>query len=185
MLKRLVSKKRHGSVLEIRLSSPENRNALTAALREQLGEAIEVAERERAVRAVFLMADGPTFCSGGDMRMLREESDPWSVHRRFRGFSRWLTPLMTLDKPVVIGVQGAAVGGGLGLALTGDVLIAGESAQFVSGFFRVGVVPDVGTMYQLPQTHRHGPGQAFPVRQRHADCRGSPGTWTRRQGGAR
>ena len=83
--------------------------------------------------------------------MLQTESSPWHVHRRFRNLSRWLTPLITLDKPVVVGVRGHAVGGGMGLALTGDVVIAGEGTKFVSGFFRLGVVPDVGMMYHLPR----------------------------------
>jgi 2-(1,2-epoxy-1,2-dihydrophenyl)acetyl-CoA isomerase len=151
MNKQVVSTGREGAVLVIRLCSPENRNSLTTELREQLGEAVELAERDRAVRSVFLTGEGPTFCSGGDLGMLQTACDPWPVHRRFRSLSRWLTPLITLDKPVVIGVRGHAVGGGMGLALTGDVLIAGESAKFVSGFFRVGVVPDVGTMYHLPR----------------------------------
>ena len=124
---------------------------MTMEMREQLGEAVELAERDRAVRTVFLTADGPSFCSGGDFKMLQTACDPWPVHRRFRHLSRWLVPLITLDKPVVVGVRGAAVGGGMGLALTGDVLIAGHSAKFVSGFFRLGVVPDVGTMYHLPR----------------------------------
>jgi 2-(1,2-epoxy-1,2-dihydrophenyl)acetyl-CoA isomerase len=140
-----------GSVLVIRLCSPENRNSLTTELREQLGAAVELAERDRAVRAVVLTGDGPTFCSGGDLKLLQTQSDPWPVHRRFRNLSRWLVPLMTLDKPVVVGVRGAAVGGGMGLALTGDVVIAGEGAKFVSGFFRLGTVPDIGTMYHLPR----------------------------------
>jgi 2-(1,2-epoxy-1,2-dihydrophenyl)acetyl-CoA isomerase len=100
---------------------------------------------------VFLTAEGPTFCSGGDFKMLQTACDPWPVHRRFRNLSRWLVPLITLDKPVVVGVKGSAVGGGMGLALTGDLLIAGEGMKFVSGFFRLGVVPDVGTMYHLPR----------------------------------
>jgi 2-(1,2-epoxy-1,2-dihydrophenyl)acetyl-CoA isomerase len=149
--KQLVTTATEGSVLVIRLSSPENRNSLTTELRQQLGDAVEVAERDRAVRAVFLTGEGPTFCSGGDLRMLQNECDPWPVHRRFRNLSRWLTPLITLDKPVVVGVRGHAVGGGMGLALTGDILIAGEGAKLVSGFFRLGVVPDVGTMYHLPR----------------------------------
>ena len=151
MSKQLVSTAKDGSVLVIRLCSPENRNSLTAELREQLGDAVEAAERDRAVRAVFLTAEGPTFCSGGDLKLLKGSCDPWPVHRRFRNMSRWLAPLITLEKPVVIGMRGAAVGGGMGLALTGDVLIAGESARFMSGFFRLGVVPDVGTMYHLPR----------------------------------
>ena len=100
---------------------------------------------------MFLTAEGPTFCSGGDFKMLQKACDPWPVHRRFRHLSRWLVPLITLDKPVVVGVRGAAVGGGMGLALTGDLLILGEGAKLMSGFFRLGVVPDVGTMYHLPR----------------------------------
>lgn len=147
----LVTTERDDGVLVVRLCSPRNRNSLTAELREQLGEAIEQAENDRSIRAVFLTADGPTFCSGGDLKMLKAACDPWPVHRRFRGLTRWLVPLITLDKPVVVGVKGAAVGGGMGLALTGDVLIVGESAKFVAGFFRLGVVPDIGTMYHLPR----------------------------------
>ena len=51
----------------------------------------------------------------------------------------------------MVGVQGHAVGGGLGLALTGDVVIAGESAKCIPGFVRLAVVRDVGTMYHLPR----------------------------------
>jgi len=104
-----------------------------------------------AVRAVFLTGEGPTFCSGGDLRMLQTACDPWPVHRRFRSLSRWLVPLITLDKPVVVGVNGHAVGGGMGLALTGDLIVAGESAKFMAGFFRLGAVPDIGMMYHLPR----------------------------------
>ena len=152
MTKQLVRTDRKDSVLIIRLDSPENRNSLTMDLRQQLGNAIEVAESDRTVRSVFLTGEGPTFCSGGDLKMFQSsDSEPWPVHRRFRHLSRWLVPLITLDKPVVVGVRGQAVGGGMGLALTGDVVIAGESAKFIAAFFRIGVVPDVGMMYNLPR----------------------------------
>lgn len=147
----LVATQRDGDVLIIRLANQESRNSMTMDMREQLGAAIALAEREPGIRAVFLTGDGPTFCSGGDLNHLRTACDPWTVHRRFRNLSRWLTPLITLDKPVVVGVNGHAVGGGMGLALTGDVVIAGESAKFMSGFFRLGVVPDIAVMYHLPR----------------------------------
>jgi 2-(1,2-epoxy-1,2-dihydrophenyl)acetyl-CoA isomerase len=151
MNKPLVSTTREDTVLVIRLCSAENRNSLTMALRQQLGKAVEEAEQDPGVRTVFLTGDGPTFCSGGDFRMLQSACDPWPVHRRFRNLSRWLVPLITLDKPVVVGVRGHAVGGGMGLALTGDVVIAGSSSKFVAGFFRLGTIPDVGMMYHLPR----------------------------------
>jgi len=138
-------------VMVVRLDSPENRNSMTAELRQQLGDAVEAIEMNRSIRAVYLTGEGPTFCAGGDFKMLKVQSDPWPVHRRFRNLSRWLVPLITLDRPVVVGVRGQAVGGGMGLALTGDVVIAGESAKFMSGFFRLGVVPDIGMMYHLPR----------------------------------
>lgn len=147
----VVTTSREGAVLVVRLSSPKSRNSLTMELRQQLGDAIELAEQDPSIRAVYLTAEGESFCSGGDFKMLQTQCDPWPVHRRFRHLSRWLVPLITLDKPVVVGVRGAAVGGGMGLALTGDVVIAGESAKFMSGFFRIGTVPDIGTMYHLPR----------------------------------
>ena len=151
MTEKRVTVIRDESVLVIRLSNPESRNSLTTELRDDLGAAIALAESERAVRAVFLTGDGPTLCSGGDLNMLKDACEPWQVHRRFRGLSRWLFPLLWLDKPVVVGINGQAVGGGMGLALSGDVLIAGESAKLIAGFFRLGAIPDIGIMYHLPR----------------------------------
>ncbi|CAP41565.1 MULTISPECIES: enoyl-CoA hydratase/isomerase family protein [Alcaligenaceae] len=147
----LVTTERDGAVLIIRLVNSKSRNSLTLEMRSQIGQAVALAEQDASVRTVFLTGEGPTFCSGGDLQHLKTACDPWTVHRRFRGFSHWLIPLMTLDKPVVVGVNGHAVGGGMGLALTGDVILAGESAQFMSGFFRVGAVPDIAIMYTLPR----------------------------------
>ena len=58
---------------------------------------------------------------------------------------------MLLDRPVVCGVHGYAVGGGMGFALAADVIIAAESAKFMAGFFRLGVVPDCMMLYTLPR----------------------------------
>lgn len=149
--RKCVQTERDGDVMIVRLASPENRNSLTAAMRQEIGNAVAQIDADPSVRAVFLTGDGPSFCAGGDLGMLQNNCKPWQVHRRFRGLSQWLIPLMTLDRPVVIGVRGHAVGGGMGLALAGDVLIVGDSAKFVAGFFRLGVIPDVGMMYQLPR----------------------------------
>lgn len=147
----LVKIEREGPVMIIRLSSPENRNSLTIPMREQLGAAVDQAATDQSVRSVLLAAEGPSFCSGGDFQMLKAGTEPWTTHRRFRNLSRWLLPLTLLEKPVVVAVNGHAVGGGMGLALTGDVLIAGESAKFMAGFFRLGAVPDIAIMYHLPR----------------------------------
>jgi len=151
MKQALVKTERDDSVLIIKLSSPSNRNSLTMEMREQLGIAILEAESDPSIRSVFLTGEGPTFCSGGDLNHLKTACDPWTVHRRFRNLTRWLVPLITLDKPVVIGVNGHAVGGGMGLALTGDLIVASETSVFMSGFFRLGAIPDIAIMYHLPR----------------------------------
>lgn len=140
-----------GAVLEIRLCRPAARNSLSAEMRAHIGDAVARAEQDRAVRAVYLTGTGTSFCSGGDLKVIQAEHDPWSVHRRFAALRRWLLPLLYLPKPVVVGINGHAVGGGMGLALGGDVLIAAEDAVLVTGFFRLGALPDLGVMYQLPR----------------------------------
>jgi 2-(1,2-epoxy-1,2-dihydrophenyl)acetyl-CoA isomerase len=142
---------RADGVLVVRLADEKTRNSLTHGLRAELGAAFDDAGRDARVRAVFLTGQGRSFCSGGDLRMLEKESDPWSVHRRFRALASWFLAYLQMEKPVVVGVNGHAVGGGIGLALGGDLVIASESARFIPGFFRLGVVPDVGMMYLLPR----------------------------------
>ena len=151
MTETLIETQHDDGVLIIKLANPASRNSLTMEMRQQLGDAIAQVESDSSIRSVFLTGEGPTFCSGGDLHHLKTACDPWPVHRRFKNLSRWLMPLIALDKPVVIGVNGHAVGGGMGLALTGDVVLAGESASFMSGFFRLGAVPDIAIMYHLPR----------------------------------
>jgi 2-(1,2-epoxy-1,2-dihydrophenyl)acetyl-CoA isomerase len=142
---------RDGPVMIIRLANEAARNTLTRELRYSLRDAIREIEDDRTIRAVYLTGKGPSFCAGGDFNMLLKASDPWPVHRRFRHASTVLPPLLTLDRPVVCGVRGHAVGGGMGLALLADVVIAGESARFMAAFYRLGVVPDCLTLFTLPR----------------------------------
>jgi 2-(1,2-epoxy-1,2-dihydrophenyl)acetyl-CoA isomerase len=142
---------RDGAVMIIRLDNVKARNTLTRELRYALRDAVREIEDDRSIRAVYLTGKGPSFCAGGDFNMLVQASDPWPVHRRFRHANTVFPPLLTLDRPVVCGVRGHAVGGGVGLALMCDVVVAGESAQFMTGFYRLGVVPDCLTLFLLPR----------------------------------
>jgi 2-(1,2-epoxy-1,2-dihydrophenyl)acetyl-CoA isomerase len=142
---------RDGAVLVIRLDNEKTRNTLTREMRFSLRDVVREIEDDRSVRAVYLTGKGPSFCAGGDFNMLVKASDPWPVHRRFRHTNTLLPPLMTLDRPVVCGVRGHAVGGGFGLALHADVVIAGESARFMAAFYRLGALPDCLTLFTLPR----------------------------------
>jgi 2-(1,2-epoxy-1,2-dihydrophenyl)acetyl-CoA isomerase len=142
---------RDGAVLTIRLANERSRNTLSREMRFSLRDVIREVQDDRSVRSVYLTGKGPSFCAGGDLNMLTKASDPWPVHRRFRHANTLFPMLMALDRPVVCGVRGHAVGGGLGLALMSDIVVAGETARFMAGFFRLGVVPDCLTLFTLPR----------------------------------
>ncbi|MBJ7404163.1 MAG: enoyl-CoA hydratase/isomerase family protein [Bradyrhizobium sp.] len=146
-----VMVERDGAVMILTLNNPSSRNSLTSELRDELGHAVREASTDRSVRSVLLAAAGPSFCAGGDFKMLEVASDPWAVHRRFAGLKDWLFPLISLNKPMVVAVNGHAAGGGMGLSLCGDVVFASEDAKFMAAFFRLGAVPDIGMMYHLPR----------------------------------
>ena len=142
---------RDGPVTIVRLANDANRNSMTQDMRNSIAAAFQELETDVDCRAVYLTGSGQSFCSGGDLPMLKNEMDPWSTHARFNRTAQWLTALIRFRKPVVVGVNGYAIGGGFGLSLVGDTIIAAESAQFMAGFFRLGVIPDIGVMYNLPR----------------------------------
>ncbi|WP_108259455.1 enoyl-CoA hydratase/isomerase family protein [Mangrovicoccus ximenensis] len=147
-----VETERRGSVLIIRLANEKASNSLTREMRFSLRDIVREIEDDHTVRAVYLTSKGKNFCAGGDLRMLTEANEPWPVHRRFRHAATLFPPLLQLNRPVVCGVRGVAIGGGMGLALMADLVIVGESAKFSAGFFRLGAVPDCMTLYTLPRT---------------------------------
>ena len=138
-------------VLAIRLNSPDTRNSLTSDIRDGLAEASHRAVEDPDVRVVYLTGEGKAFCAGGDFSSISTQNDSWSTHNRFRQLMSWILPLVRLQKPVITGLNGVAVGAGMGLALSGDVILAAESARLMAGFMRLGAVPDYGMMYHLPR----------------------------------
>ncbi|MBI4190628.1 MAG: enoyl-CoA hydratase/isomerase family protein [Betaproteobacteria bacterium] len=149
---KILDVRRDGAVQIVRLTNEETRNSLSNPMRVALARALQQAAEDDGVRALYLTGSGSTFCSGGDLNAFKEgPNKPWDVHRRFRSLRAWLVPFLYFEKPVVVGLNGYAVGGGMGLALAGDILIAAQSAKLMSGFFRLGVIPDVAMMYTLPR----------------------------------
>ena len=152
---------RDGAVLTIRLANEKARNALSRDMRLSLREVIREIEDDRTIRAVYLTGKGAAFCAGGDLDLISKANDPWPVHRRFRHASNLFQSLTALDRPVVCGVRGHAIGGGLGVALMADLIVAGTSARFSAGFNRIGTVPDCMTLFALPRIVGLGVARAF------------------------
>lgn len=145
----MVEKARHEGVLLLTLNRPERLNALTGALLDELYAALEEAREDGAVRALLLTGAGRAFSAGQDLLEFGEEKPDYEGH--LRRYNRVVQALATLEKPVVVAVNGAAAGAGMSLALWGDLRLAAIGATFSTAFVRIGLVPDSGLSFLLPR----------------------------------
>ena len=139
-------------VATLTLDQPATRNALSPAMREEMAEAVHRVKHDRGIRALVITGAHGHFCSGGDLRNIATVGlDNQGWRERLHDLHDWLRDLITLDRPVIAAVDGAAYGAGLGLALAADVVIATPRARFCVSFMKIGLVPDCGTFYTLPR----------------------------------
>jgi 2-(1,2-epoxy-1,2-dihydrophenyl)acetyl-CoA isomerase len=140
-----------GPVLAIELNRPDKMNALDDDMFARLREAVRLAESDPAVRAVTLTGRGRGFCAGGDVSNMGDRSPAQTTDRMRRHGTALVTSLLSLGKPVVMGVNGPAVGGGFSLALAGDLILMSKDAYFAQAFVSRGLVPDMGSSFLLPR----------------------------------
>jgi enoyl-CoA hydratase len=136
----------HDQVLEIRLAAPSRRNALTPDLANELMDALAQVEQDLDVGAVLITAEGPSFCTGADVRLLREYSSDPLQQNAFDALGtiyRLFTRLVACPVPTIAAVQGNVVGAGINLALACDLRIVADDIQ-VKGFGAAGLHPGGG-----------------------------------------
>ncbi len=128
-----------GRLRRLTLNRPDKRNALDVALCRSLVDSIREAASDRAVGAILLDASGKDFCSGMDLTEVLETEPGEMIPLHLELFSIGAQ----LWKPMVSAVQGAAVAGGLGLALNAHIVVASSGARFGLTEVRVGLFPYV------------------------------------------
>lgn len=133
----------------ITLDRPDRRNALSPEMVAELTHALQSASTDPQCRAVLLRAEGPAFCAGMDLETLRRMTDqPYEVNLDdSRRMAALLDLVWTLPKPTVAAVQGAALGGGCGLAMLCDVTMAAPEATFGFPEVRIGFVPAIVSVF--------------------------------------
>ncbi|MGW1715205.1 enoyl-CoA hydratase/isomerase family protein [Streptomyces sp. NPDC002156] len=128
-------------------------NAIDLAMARALLDAAQECEKARA-RAVLLTGRGRSFCVGGDLKEFaalpgeRLAGHLTDVTDALHGALRILAGL---DAPLVVAVQGAVAGAGLGLATAADVILAASDARFTAAYTAIGYTPDAGTSWSLPR----------------------------------
>jgi 2-(1,2-epoxy-1,2-dihydrophenyl)acetyl-CoA isomerase len=138
-------------IATITLDRPDALNSLTVPLKQELLAALKTAARNREVRVVVLTGTGRAFCAGQDLReRLEPDAAPLAVEVRER-YNPIVRAMVELNKPIIGAINGVAAGAGASLAFACDVRIAAETASFVLGFGRVGLVPDSGATWLLPR----------------------------------
>jgi enoyl-CoA hydratase/carnithine racemase len=152
-----VTETREGGVLVLTLDYPERRNALALPMREALHGALEAAQSDASVRAIVLTGAGGVFCSGGDISGMNV-TEAEGGRERMRRTHRLIRLMVAGRLPIVAAVEGWCVGAGLSMACACDTIVAGEDSRFAAGFGKVGLIPDLGLPFTLPQ--RIGPARA-------------------------
>ena len=136
----------------ITLNRPEAKNSLNVAALRQLYEAFGVCEDRDDVGAILLTGAGDAFCAGVNLKGYSLE-DRMELRAAFREVAMWwhqaLHRIARIPKPVLVAVNGIAVGGGLGMVLAADLAVCSETAKFYASWMSNGVANDGGSSYSL------------------------------------
>ena len=160
MSDRLVLRERDGAVATLVLHDPERRNAMSQAMGEAFAAHCAELARDPGLRALIVTGAGGAFAAGGDLSMIQARADdaaarPEQASRAvgdaMRSFYRLFLCVRDLPCPTIAGLNGAAIGAGLCLALACDVRIASRSAKLGLNFTALGLHPGMAATWTLPR----------------------------------
>lgn len=154
-----------GEVAVVRMVNAKRMNPLTVQLQQELLCHLAVLRENAEIRALVLTGDANAFCVGADLASMSQRPDDgrslgeWTADTMHEQTNRIVHELRALPFPVVVALNGAAAGAGVGLALAGDLTVAARSAYFLLPFLpRLGISPDMGSSWFL--AHRIGLARA-------------------------
>jgi 2-(1,2-epoxy-1,2-dihydrophenyl)acetyl-CoA isomerase len=141
----------HGDVAEIVLSRPDALNALRLSTATELIVALDRIAADRDVRVVLLRGQGRAFCAGGDIvEMASAPNTQEYLDELVRAMNVVIATIVQLPVIVVAAVHGSVAGGGIGLMLSTDIVVADSDTTFVPAYGAVALTPDCGVTALLP-----------------------------------
>jgi len=142
---------RSNGILRVELNRPERKNALTGAMYTRLAEIFNEADEDEEIRVVLWHGAGDAFSAGNDVGdFLKNPPKPGEIPQ-----ASLMDAFVRFEKPIVVAVQGAAIGGGTTMLTHCDFVYAGESARFQLPFINLALVPEFGSSYSLPARIGH------------------------------
>src|SRR5712692_5174224 len=139
-----------GNVAQLEIHRPPH-NFFDFNLIRDLADAFEALDQEPECRALMLCSEGKSFCAGANFANRDASSGETSTRGNENPLYVEAVRLFRCRKPVVAAIQGAAIGGGLGLALVADFRVATAEARFAANFVKLGIHPGFGLTYTLPR----------------------------------
>ncbi len=142
-----------GAIARISLNRPDAANGMNLALTTELAQAAAACDSNPAIRAVILSAEGRFFSAGGDVKSMAALGDgvPAGIKAIADELHKAISVLQRMRAPLIVAVNGVAAGAGFSLAVTGSLVLAGESAAFTMAYSKVGLSPDGSSSYFLPR----------------------------------
>jgi len=144
---------RANHVATLTLNRPDAYNALNMPLGRELFEASLELDEDPEVRCVVITGAGRAFCAGGDVKDFVDNLGRIGAH--IKELTTYLHGAVSRfcrsDKPVIMAINGIAAGGGFSFALSGDLVVAAESAKFTMAYSKIAATPDGSSSYFLPR----------------------------------
>ena len=150
----IILEGKHDGIATLVMNRPDRLNALDNQLATALNDALGRIAADDSVRVVVITGAGRAFCAGGDLGALGKGRQTGATHELeplLRAGMQMVLKMRTMPQPVIAAVNGAAAGAGMNIALAADIRIAAEEATFGQNFVKVGLFPDYGGTYFLPQ----------------------------------
>ncbi len=142
---------RSDGILRIELNRSSRKNAMTSAMYIELADIVNDAAGDASIRVVLWHGAGDSFCAGNDIEdFLKNPPGPGESPQ-----ARLENAFVDFDKPLIVAVHGAAIGGGTTMLTHCDFVIAGRSAQFRMPFVDLAVVPEFGSSWSVPARIGH------------------------------
>jgi 2-(1,2-epoxy-1,2-dihydrophenyl)acetyl-CoA isomerase len=144
-----------GGVARLTLNRPDKLNSFTGAMHAELRDALDTIQTDKSIRALVITGAGRAFCAGQDLAdpdmAVVGAAMPDVGNVVEQNYKPLILRLQNLRVPTVAMVNGVAAGAGASLALACDLVIAGKSASFLQAFSKIGLIPDTGGTWFLPQ----------------------------------